>query len=79
MAPVQPLVVEGPTADRDMAQLALVELRGAGRVVFGGFFPNGSTLAVARTTDPGEAAGWLSETGSWKPGELVTRPWLHVV
>ena len=33
------LVVEGPTADRDMAQLALVELRGAGRVVFGGFLP----------------------------------------
>ena len=73
------LVVEGTTADRDMAQLALVELRGAGRVVFGGFFPSGDTLAVARTTDPGEAAGWLSETGSWKPGELVTRPWLHVV
>ena len=34
-------VVEGPPADRDMAQLALVELRGAGRVVFGGFFPDG--------------------------------------
>ena len=73
------LVVEGATADRDMAQLALVELRGAGRVVFGGFFPSGSTLAVARTTDPGEAAGWLSETGSWKPGDLVARPWLHVL
>ena len=33
------LVVEGPTADRDMAQLALVELRGASRIVFGGLPP----------------------------------------
>ncbi|HEX2480486.1 MAG TPA: YciI family protein [Methylomirabilota bacterium] len=73
------LVVEGATGDRDMAQLALVELRGAGRVVFGGFLANGGTLAVLRTTDPGEATGWLSETGSWKPGDLVTRPWLHVI
>src|SRR6185503_18971788 len=48
------LVVEGPTADRDMAQLALVELRGAGRVAFGGFLPDGTTVAVARTTDANE-------------------------
>jgi uncharacterized protein YciI len=73
------LVVEGPTADRDMAQLALVELRGAGRVVFGGFLPDGSTVAVARTTDAGEATGWLADTGSWKPGDLTTRPWLYVI
>jgi uncharacterized protein YciI len=73
------LVVEGATADRDMAQLALVELRGAGRVVFGGFLTSGSTLAVARTADPDEATGWLSETGSWKQEDLVTRPWLYVI
>ena len=72
-------VVEGPTADRDMAQLALVELRGAGRVVFGGFFLDGSTVAVARTADADEATGWLAETGSWKPGDLTTRAWLYVV
>ena len=71
--------VEGPAADRDMAQLALVELRGAGRVVFGGFFPDGGTLAVARTADADEAAGWLAETGSWKVGDLAVRPWLYVI
>jgi hypothetical protein len=73
------LIVEGPTADRDMAQLALVELRGAGRVVFGGFLPDGSTVAVARASDPDEAIGWLGETGSWKPGDLTARPWLYVI
>ena len=73
------LVVEGPTADRDIAQLALVELRGAGRVAFGGFLPDGSTVAVARTTDADEAASWFSETGSWKAGDLATRAWLYVI
>ena len=73
------LVVEGPTADRDMAQLALVELRGAARIVFGGFLRDGSTVAVARTTDPDEAVGWLAETGSWKVDGLSTRAWLYVI
>jgi uncharacterized protein YciI len=72
-------ILEGGTADRDMAQLALVELRGAGRVVFGGFFPDGQTLAVARTSDPDEATTWLAESGSWKPGDLTARPWLYVI
>ena len=72
-------VVEGPAADRDMAQLALVELRGASRVVFGGFFLDGGTLAVARTPDADEATGWLAETGSWKPGDLIVRRWLYVI
>jgi hypothetical protein len=62
-----------------MAQLALVELRGASRVVFGGFLPDGSTIAVARTVDADEARGWLSDTGSWKPDDLTTRPWLYVI
>ena len=72
-------VVEGLATDRDMAQLALVELRGAGRVVFGGFFPDGETLAVAMTPDADVATGWLAETGSWKPGDLAVRPWLYVI
>jgi len=73
------LVVEGPTADRDMAQLALVELRGAARIVFGGFLRDGSTVAVARTTDADEAAGWLGDTGCWKVDALTARPWLYVI
>jgi uncharacterized protein YciI len=72
-------IVEGPAVDRDVAQLALVELRGAGRVAFGGFFADGGTLAVATTGDPDEAAGGLLDTGSWKPGELTMRPWLYVI
>jgi uncharacterized protein YciI len=72
-------IVEGATADRDMAQLALVELRGAGRVVFGGFLPGGGTLAVARTPDADEAIGWLVESGSWKAADLTVRPWLYVI
>jgi hypothetical protein len=62
-----------------MAQLALVELRGAGRVVLGGFLPDGSTLAVARASGADEAIGWLGETGSWKPDDLSARPWLYVI
>ena len=55
------LVVEGTTADRDMAQLALVELRGAGRVVFGGFFPSG------------EHAGRRADDGSPRGGRVAVR------
>jgi uncharacterized protein YciI len=73
------LIVEGPAADGDMAQLALVELRGAGHVAFGGFLPDGTTVAVARTTNADEAAGWLADTGSWKAADLVTRAWLYVI
>lgn len=73
------LIIEGATADRDMAQLALVELRGAGRMVFGGFLAGGQTLAVAQTADPDEALGWLAESGSWKPDDLTARPWLYVI
>src|SRR5260370_1290643 len=31
-------IVEGPVAQHDMAQLALIEMRGAGRGAFDGFF-----------------------------------------
>jgi uncharacterized protein YciI len=72
-------ILEGATADRDIANLALVELRGAARVVFGGFLPGGATLAVARTSDPDEAAAWLAESGAWKPDDLTGRPWLYVI
>jgi uncharacterized protein YciI len=72
-------IVEGATPDRDVAHLALVELRGTGRVVFGGFLADGRILAVAPTPDPGEAARWLTEGGSWKAGDLTVRPWLYVI
>lgn len=72
-------VVEGPVADPDLAQLALIELRGAGRLVFGGAFEGGQTLAVMRSADPAEATGWLAETGFWVPEGLRARPLLHVL
>jgi hypothetical protein len=75
----QVTIVEGLTPDVDMASLALIEARGAGRMAFGGFFPSGETLAVMRTADPTEAAKWLDETGLWTAGTLTTRPWLYVL
>ena len=73
------VLVEGPTDQHDMAQLALIEMRGAGRIAFGGFFEGGGTLAVAKTADAAEALGWFAETGFWKPDALTARPWLHVL
>ena len=72
-------LVAGPTAQHDMAQFALIEMRGAGRVAFGGFFEDGGTLAVATTADADQARGWFSESGFWKPDALTARPWLHVL
>ena len=72
-------LVEGPTAQHDMAQFALIEMRGAGRIAFGGFFEDGGTLAVAKTGDGDEALRWFADTGFWKPDALTARPWLHVL
>jgi uncharacterized protein len=72
-------LVEGPVAEPDMAQFALIEMRGAGRVAFGGFFEGGGTLAVVKTADAAEARGWFADTGFWKPEALSARPWLHVL
>jgi uncharacterized protein YciI len=72
-------IVEGLTAEHDMAQFALIEMRGAGRLAFGGFFEGGGTLAVVKTADPDEATRWFVETGFWKPDSLATRSWLHVL
>lgn len=72
-------VVEGPVADPEMAQLALIELRGAGRLAFGGTLEGGHTVAVLRSADPAEATGWLAETGFWPADGLTARPLLQVL
>lgn len=72
-------IVEGPCADHAMAQLALVQLRGAGRLHLGGFFEGGRTWAAMKSADAAEAVGWLEETGPWTPGALTARPLLHVL
>ena len=73
------MIVEGPADDEDMAQFALIEARGAGRLVFGGFFEGARTLAVMKTSRADEAIGWLADTGFWMKDGLSARPWLHVL
>jgi uncharacterized protein YciI len=72
-------IVEGPALEPDVAQLALIELRGAGRLAFGGVFDEADTLVVARSPDAAQAVGWLGETGLWQPQRLRARPFLHVL
>jgi hypothetical protein len=75
----QATIVEGPVDQHDMAQFALIELRGAGRLHFGGFFEGGHTWALLKTADADEARRWFADTGFWKPASLTTRPLLHVL
>jgi uncharacterized protein YciI len=72
-------IVEGPAVDQDMAQFALIEARGAGRLAFGGVVEGGQTLAVLRTARPEEALAWLADTGLWQRPHLTARAWLHVI
>ncbi len=72
-------IVEGATADRDMAQFALIELRGAGRLAFGGTFEDGRTWALCRSRDAGEALGWFRAGGLWAPEVPAARPLLWVL
>ena len=72
-------VVEGPVAEHDMAQFALIEMRGAGRLHLGGFFEDGQTWALMKTADAAEARRWFADTGFWKTDALTARPLLHVL
>jgi hypothetical protein len=72
-------IVEGHTAEHAMAQLALVEMRGAGRLHFGGFFEDGDTFALVKTAEADEARRWFADSGFWKPDDLRARPLLHVL
>jgi uncharacterized protein YciI len=72
-------LVEGAVLDLDMAQFALIEMRGAGRVAFGGFFADGATLALATSPDPDTALGWFRESGFWAADRLGARPLLYVL
>jgi len=72
-------IVEGPVSQHDMAQFALIEMRGAGRLHLGGFFEDGRTWALMKTADAGEALGWFADTGFWKSDTLTARSFLHVL
>ncbi len=75
----QATIVEGPVAQHDMAQFALIEMRGAGRLHLGGFFEDGRTWALTKTADAAEARAWFADTGFWTNDALTTRPFLHVL
>jgi uncharacterized protein YciI len=72
-------IVEGAVENLDMAQFALIELRGAGRLAFGGFFEDGGTLAVLKTPRAEDALAWLRDSGFWKSDALTARPFLYVL
>ena len=72
-------LVEGRMTDPDMAQFVMIELRGAGRLAFGGAFPGGTTLGFMKTEDAEAAKAWFAETGFWDPASLTARPLLHVL
>jgi uncharacterized protein YciI len=72
-------IVEGPVAQHDMAQFALIEMRGAGRLHLGGFFDDGQTWALVKTPDADQARAWFADTGFWHADTLTTRSLLHVL
>ena len=72
-------IVEGRMTDPDMAQFVMIEMRGAGRLAFGGAFPGGVTLGFMKTEDAEEAQTWFAETGFWEPESLTARPLLYVL
>jgi hypothetical protein len=72
-------LVEGVAPDPEMAAFALIEARGAARLVLGGFFPGGAILAMMRTPDVPTAVEWLAGTGLFARDSLRGRPLLHVL
>ena len=72
-------IVEGPVRDLDMAQISLIEMRGAGRLAFGGLLDDSATLTVMKTADAEEAKSWLAEHGFWDADKLTTRPFVYVL
>jgi len=73
------MLVEGVAPDVEMASFALIEARGAGRMAFGGCFPDRRTLAVMRAPDEGKALEELRATGLWEAASLRARPLLYVL
>ena len=72
-------LVEGATPDAEMASFVFIEERGAGRLLFGGFFPDGSSLAFMTSPDPGPAIAPLDASGLFTAGTLRARPFIHIV
>jgi hypothetical protein len=67
-------IVAGVPTDADRARSGLARLQREGRAAFGGFFADGSGLAVIRSPRGEEAIQWMLEAGGWAP-PLATRDW----
>ena len=72
-------VVEGTAPDVEMASFALIEARGAGQMLLGGFFADGASIAVMQTAEPAAGVAALDGTGLFTPGSLRGRPLIHVI
>jgi hypothetical protein len=72
-------IVEGSTPDAEMASFVFIEERGTGRLLFGGFFADCSSLALMTLVEPAEALAALDAAGLFTPGSLRTRPLVHIV
>jgi uncharacterized protein len=68
-------LVEGVPADRDRARATLMSLRADKRVNLGGFFADGTALAVVRLPDPAAAVATLAAAGGWDGARLIAHPW----
>jgi uncharacterized protein YciI len=68
-------LVEGAPVDRSRARAALMSLRADKRVNLGGFFPDGTALAVLRFPDAAAAIATLTTVGGWDRARLTARPW----
>ena len=72
-------VIEGATDDAEMASFAMIEERGAGRLLLGGFFPDGACLAFTTLADPAAAVAALDASGLFTAGSLRARSLVHTV
>jgi hypothetical protein len=72
-------IVEGATPDAEMASFALIEERGAGRLLCGGFFPGGGSFALLTEPEPEAALAALDASGLFTPGSLRARSIVHLI
>ncbi len=73
------ILAEGSPSERAAATEALLALRTAGRLGFGGLLEDGTTLALLVTADEAEARRWLAESRAWDEAHLSFRPYLYVL
>ena len=68
-------MVEGAPVDRARGRAALTRLRAEKLVNLGGFFVDGSALAIVRLADAPAALAALEAAGGWDAARLTARPW----